>query len=147
MVAAAGTSAIALQTTDNPAIIATVAGAVFIGGFLMSVNYSVKAGEVIHEIIDLQYRDRHAEDVEAFLNTSPNAYLAFDGDEEEQYQRVDEIYSMMSKGVNPNSLYVRETGVGLTDQEFKNAVKLDAKQKKLGLTYTDGYHYQPKNSE
>lgn len=147
VVAAAGTSAIALQTTDNPAIIATVAGAVFIGGFLMSVNYSVKAGEVIHEIIDLQYRDRHAEDVEAFLNTSPNAYLAFDGDEEEQYQRVDEIYSMMSKGVNPNSLYVRETGVGLTDQEFKNAVKLDAKQKKLGLTYTDGYRYQPKNNE
>lgn len=147
VVAAAGTSAIALQTTDNPAIIATVAGAVFIGGFLMSVNYSVKAGEVIQEIIDLQYRDRHAEDVEAFLNTSPNAYLAFDGDEEEQYQRVDEIYSMMSKGVNPNSLYVRETGVGLTDQEFKNAVKLDAKQKKLGLTYTDGYHYQPKNNE
>lgn len=143
----AGSTAIALQATDNPAVIATVAGAVFIGGFLLAVNYKSKASELIHEVKDLEYRDKHEEDVQVFLHTSPNAYLAFDGDEEEQCQRANEIYSMMSQGVNPNSLYAREIGIGLTDQEFKSAVKLDAKQKKLGLTYTDGYRYQPKNNE
>ena len=147
VVLAAGSGSIAFQNTDNPAIIAAAAGIVFVGGFLMAVNYKIKTGESIHEIKDLQYRDKYEENVENFLKTSPNAYLAFDGNEDNQYRRVDEVYTMMSQGINPNSLFARETGVGLTDEEFKSLVKCDAKQKKLGLTYTDGYRYQPRNPE
>lgn len=137
----------AYQITNDPAVAITTLGIICVGGLLLAINYNNKQKEVIREVKTLQYREKHEEDVKKFIESSPNAYLAFDGDEDEQYRRISEIYEMMNMGINPNSLFARECGTGLTDQEFKSLAQSDAKEKKLGLTYKAGYSYKPRNIE
>lgn len=142
-----GTGIGVYQMTDSPAVAITTFGIICVGGLLLAINYNNKKKEVIREVRALQYRDKHEEDVKNFLKASPNAYLAFDGNEDEQYRRISEIYEMMNAGINPNSLFTRESGTGLTDQEFKSLTQSDAKEKKLGLTYKGGYPYKSRNTE
>ena len=123
----------------QPVVLGTGAGLLCVGGILGYV-YKRYMQSYIDEVSDLELRADKQDDVKKYLISSPNAYLALDGQsDDEKIARAGQIADMIAAGKNPLSLISLETGEGLSDTEVKQLIKRDVREQQLGLTYTDGY--------
>lgn len=123
----------------QPVALAIGAGLLCVGGVL---GYACKKRmqPYIDEVSDLELRADKQDDVKKYLISSPNAYLALDGQsDDEKIARAGQIADMIATGKDPLSLISLETGEGLSDTEVKQLIKRDVREQQLGLTYTDGY--------
>ncbi len=123
----------------QPVVLGIGAGLLCVGGILGYV-YKRYMQSYIDEVSDLELRADKQDDVKKYLISSPNAYLALDGQsDDEKIARAGQIADMIAAGKNPLSLISLETGEGLSDTEVKQLIKRDVREQQLGLTYTDGY--------
>ncbi len=120
-------------------VIAIGAGLLAIGGIIGCASKK-HIQPYIDEVSDLELRAEKQKDVKEYLVSSPNSYLALDGQTvEEKLVRAGHIADMIAGGHNPLSLVSSETGEGLSSKEVKQLIKRDLREQQLGLTYTDGY--------
>ena len=123
----------------QPVVLAIGAGLLCVGGIL-GYAYKRHMQPYIDEVSDLELRADKQDDVKKYLISSPNAYLALDGQsDDEKIARAGQIADMIAAGKDPLSLISLETGEGLSDTEVKQLIKRDVREQQLGLTYTDGY--------
>lgn len=123
----------------QPVVLGIGAGLLCVGGILGYV-YKRYMQSYIDEVSDLELRADKQDDVKKYLISSPNAYLALDGQsDDEKIARAGQIADMIAAGKDPLSLISLETGEGLSDTEVKQLIKRDVREQQLGLTYTDGY--------
>lgn len=125
---------------------ACVAGALAIGGVILTSKGMKKKREydaILQEINANEFRLEHKNEALAYLQSSPNAYLAFDGENEDaKVERADKIYNAMVSGYDPFSFLAVEAEEGITDEEIEGLLKRSNREQELGLAYEGGYPYQ-----
>ena len=120
-------------------VMAIGTGLLAIGGIIGCV-YKKHMQSYVDEVSCLEERKDEKDKILDYLTTSPNAYLALAGaNDEEKITRAGQIADMISEGRDPLSYLALETGEGVTLGEGKQLIKRDKREKELGLTYTDGY--------
>lgn len=123
-----------------------VAGALALGGIILSAKGFKNKREydsIIEEIDANQFRLEYADEAKKYLQTSPNAYLALNGkDEDAKLERAGAIFNAMAYGADPFSFLALEAENGVTDREIRRLLVRSDREKTLGLTYADGYSYQ-----
>lgn len=129
-------------TIDNPAILVGASGVVFLGGILLGVKNYLQTQSTLNELQDNVDRLDQTEEAKKYLESSPNAYRALNGDvTDDKISRTGQIFDMLQEGRDPFSFLALETGEGLTNEEVSNLIKRSQREEELGLAYTDGYSY------
>ena len=122
------------------------AGVLGIGAIMLTAKGMKKIKAVngmIEEIDENKARIDNTKTARECLTTSSNAYLALEGQsEEEKINRAGKLFDYIDAGGDPFSFLAAELGEGVTTEEMGHLVARRAREKKIGLAFGQGYSYQ-----